>query len=239
MRVRSDRKGGAAVSCDYASGDARNDHPVSARPDSFANRNGFRGALLLVVPCNKHTQEEIPMSALDDLLRLRFLETVYDTTHGDRFQDTNVALIAPAVGLSAEAADHIAQYLVDEGLLAWLAFGGVISITHAGVKEVEQARREPEKRTQHFPPINYIHIEHMTDSQLQQGTRDSVQQMSQTMSPEQIDAVAKWLDAIRAADLGVAADLQAEVDVQLATIEAQAKSARPRNAVLKAAARPL
>jgi hypothetical protein len=48
------------------------------------------------------------MSALDDLLRFRFLETVYDTTHGNRFQDTNIDVIAPAVGLSNEAADQIA-----------------------------------------------------------------------------------------------------------------------------------
>src|SRR6185437_4570001 len=106
-------------------------------------------------------------------------------------------------------------YLVEEGLLERVAFQGVIAITHHGVKEIEQARREPEKRTTHFPPINVIHIGQMTGSQIQQGTHDSVQQMSQSMTPEQITAVSRWLDAVRGAELGVAAEVQAEFDAQL------------------------
>jgi hypothetical protein len=175
------------------------------------------------------------MSALDDLLRYRFLESVHDTTDGDRFRPTNVAEVAAVVGLSKEAAEGIAQFLVDEGLLKWHSFGGFIVITHAGRKEVEQARREPAEPTQHFLPANYIHIEHMTGSQLQQGTTGSVQQMSQTLTPDQSEVLTRWLDAVRAAELGVAAEVQAEVDVQLATIDAQMKSARPLASIVRGA----
>ena len=175
------------------------------------------------------------MSALDDLLRYRFLESVHDTTDGDRFRPTNVADVAAAVGLSKEAAEGIAQFLVDEGLLKWHSFGGFIVITHAGRKEVEQARREPAEPTQHFLPANYIHIEHMSGSQLQQGTTGSVQHMSQTLTPDQSEVLTRWLDAVRAAELGVAAEVQAEVDVQLATIDAQMKSARPLASIVRGA----
>jgi hypothetical protein len=175
------------------------------------------------------------MSALDDLLRYRFLESVHDTTDGDRFRPTNVAEVAAVVGLSKEAAEGIAQFLVDEGLLKWHSFGGFIVITHAGRKEVEQARREPAQPTQHFLPANYIHIEHMTGSQLQQGTTGSVQHMSQTLTPDQSEVLTRWLDAVRAAELGVAAEVQAEVDVQLATIDAQMKSARPLASIVRGA----
>ncbi len=175
------------------------------------------------------------MSALDDLLRYRFLESVHDTTDGDRFRPTNVAEVAAVVGLSKEAAEGIAQFLVDEGLLKWHSFGGFIVITHAGRKEVEQARREPAEPTQHFLPANYIHIEHMTGSQLQQGTTGSVQYMSQTLTPDQSEVLTRWLDAVRAAELGVAAEVQAEVDVQLATIDAQMKSARPLASIVRGA----
>jgi len=175
------------------------------------------------------------MSALDDLLRYRFLESVHDTTDGDRFRPTNVAEVAAVVGLSKEAAEGIAQFLVDEGLLKWHSFGGFIVITHAGRKEVEQARREPAEPTQHFLPANYIHIEHMSGSQLQQGTTGSVQHMSQTLTPDQSEVLTRWLDAVRAAELGVAAEVQAEVDVQLATIDAQMKSARPLASIVRGA----
>jgi len=175
------------------------------------------------------------MSALDDLLRYRFLESVHDTTDGDRFRPTNVAEVAAVVGLSKEAAEGIAQFLVDEGLLKWHSFAGFIVITHAGRKEVEQARREPAEPTQHFLPANYIHIEHMSGSQLQQGTTGSVQHMSQTLTPDQSEVLTRWLDAVRAAELGVAAEVQAEVDVQLATIDAQMKSARPLASIVRGA----
>jgi hypothetical protein len=175
------------------------------------------------------------MSALDDLLRYRFLESVHDTTDGDRFRPTNVADVAAALGLSKEAADGIAQYLVDEGLLKWHSFGGFIAITHAGRKEVEQARREPAQPTQHFLPANYIHIENMTGSQLQQGTTGSIQHISQSLTSDQSEALTRWLDAVRGAELGVAAEVQAEVDVQLATIDAQMRSARPHSSIVRAA----
>jgi hypothetical protein len=120
-----------------------------------------------------------------------------------------------------------------------VAFGGVIAITHRGVKEVEQARAEPQKPTQHFPPINVINIGQMTGSQLQQGTSDSVQQMNQSMTPDQITAVTRWLEALRNADLGVAADVQTELDAQVATLEGQMKSSRPRHGIVRAAGQAL
>lgn len=73
------------------------------------------------------------MSALDDLLRYRFLESVHDTTDGDRFRPTNVAEVAAVVGLSKEAAEGIAQFLVDEGLLKW----------HSGAGPVPLVPRDP------------------------------------------------------------------------------------------------
>jgi hypothetical protein len=183
-----------------------------------------------------HTQEEVPLSAPNDLrrLRFRFLERVFDTTDGDPSQDTNVDVIAPAIGLTKEAADPIAEYLIAEGLIEWSSFGGFLHMTHRGRKEIEQAREEPERSTQHFPPINVINIGHMTGSQIQQGTLESVQQMSQSMTPDQIAAVTRWLEAVRRTELGLAADVQAEVDAQLATIDAQMKSARPLNSVVRA-----
>jgi hypothetical protein len=67
--------------------------------------------------------------------------------------------------------------------------GGGIGMTHQGVLEMEQAQAAPEKPTEHFPPINFIHIEHMTQSQIQQGTIGSVQQMAQIVTPGESDAL--------------------------------------------------
>jgi hypothetical protein len=45
-------------------------------------------------------------------LRFRFLEAVFDATEGIPSRDTNLALIAIALGLSREGADGIEEYLV-------------------------------------------------------------------------------------------------------------------------------
>ena len=75
-------------------------------------------------------------------LRFRFLATVFDACEGDSFKDTSEAEIVDALGMTRDAADPIAQYLVNEGLLTWPHFGA-IAVTHAGVKAVERARTEP------------------------------------------------------------------------------------------------
>jgi hypothetical protein len=179
------------------------------------------------------------MSTLDEkrLLRLRFMDEVYRNTTGDRFTFTHLDPVATSLHLSREEAGAVAQYLVDEGLIEWTALGGGLGITHAGIKEVEQALSEPSKPTQHFPPVNVIHIEHMTQSQIQQGTVGSMQQMSQTVTPSESDAVREFVKTVKqqARELELAGDAEAELEAQIATMESQMKSARPKRAILKEA----
>jgi hypothetical protein len=63
--------------------------------------------------------------------------------------------------------------------------------------------------------------------------------MSQSMTPAQIEAVTQWLDVVRGTELGVTAEVQADVDAQLATIEAQMKSSRPLLSIVRATGRAL
>lgn len=146
-------------------------------------------------------------------------------------------MIAPAIGLSEEEADQIAQYLVDEGLLRWAAFAGVIEMTHFGIKEVEQARTQPDKPTVHFPAFNVIHVEHMTQSQIQQATVGSVQQMTQTVTSDEASALREFLAVVKeqARELQFEADVAAKLEAQVATLESQMKSANPKRSILKEA----
>jgi hypothetical protein len=138
--------------------------------------------------------------------------------------------------LSEQDADQIGQYLVDEGLLKWAAFGGVMEITHRGIKEVEQAHSEPDKPTLHFPAVSLIQIGTMTNSQIHQGRGDSVQQMAHVTGDESdgLKAFLAALDGVKR-ELALSAEAQAEMEVQIATIEAQMKSARPNRSILKSA----
>jgi hypothetical protein len=167
--------------------------------------------------------------------RLQFMEAVYEATGGDRFTFIELGVIAPKIGLSQDDAGQVAQYLVDEHLLKWAAMGGVLEITHYGIKEVEQSRSQPSMPTVHFPPFNVIHIEHMTQSQIQQGTTGSVQQMSQAISSNDAEILRRFLAVLerQLVALHLSTDAQAELEAQIATMTGQMKSANPKRSILK------
>jgi hypothetical protein len=179
------------------------------------------------------------VEALDEKKRLRllFMHSVYEKTRGDRFTFTNLAEIAPALNLDTEEAGRIGEYLVGEGLIKWVTFGGGIAITHRGVKEVEQALSQPEEPTVHFPPaINLLQIGQNTGP-IQMGTVDSLQYQVQPISQADEHELSQFIENVKRVRvaLQVAPVAGTELDAQLATIEAQMTSPNPRRAVLKAA----
>jgi hypothetical protein len=180
----------------------------------------------------------VPTSTPDenDRQRFRFLKAVYDNTqHGDRRQSVDFNVIVSAIGLSSEEADLVADYLVGERLIEWVRFGGGggIAMTHSGVKAVEQESRAPEKPTQPAPSFNVIQVGHMSYAQIQQGTVSSEQ--SQTISSGEIESMRDFVAVLREQmrELRLAADAEAELEAQVATIESQMKSAKPKRAILK------
>lgn len=84
---------------------------------------------------------------------------------------------------------------------------------------------------------NQTVIHTMTHSQVQQGTTASSQQLQ--VPPIDVRAVAEIVTAIRGIlpTSGLAQDERAEVEADLATAEAQARSPRPRVAIIKEALR--
>jgi len=169
--------------------------------------------------------------------RLLFMNTVYTKTQGDRFTFTNLAEIAPVLRLSLQDAGRVGEYLVGEGLIEWAYMGGGIAITHRGIKEVEQALSQPDRPTEHFAPaINVIHIGQMS-GQIQQGTIGSVQNQTQSVGDAEIAQLARFIEEVKRAkgDLPDGAEAGADLDAQVATIEAQMKSPRPHREVLKTA----
>lgn len=166
-------------------------------------------------------------------LRFRFLETVYDECSGSTMKIIPHADIATRLDLDHEAASVIAEYLSDEGLLEWQTMGH-FSLTHEGVIEIEDAIANPEAPTEHFPAmINYLRIESMVDSAVQQGTFGS----TQSREVVAVDAVALRgvLEELRAALAGAQLDTddQAEAEAEIMAMSAQVASPRPKAAILR------
>ena len=108
--------------------------------------------------------------------RLAFIERLYERSDGDPMAWVNYRDIGEELGWSDEEAQTVTLYLRDEGLLTFPVLGGAVSITHAGIVEMEEAIDNPDRSTPHFPPISVINVYgDVRDSQLQAGTYDSRQ----------------------------------------------------------------
>lgn len=164
--------------------------------------------------------------------RLQYLRAVYDASDGVAGRFLRFNDIGEELGFDEKHAEDVADYLAAEGLIKWTAMG-IIELTHWGLKEVEQSLSDPEKPTEHFPAFvvaqNYMHVETMTGSQVQQGTVGSTQ-ISAAARVELEALVADLRQAF--AELELPDEQHDEFEADLATVETQLASPHPKPGVI-------
>lgn len=181
------------------------------------------------------------MSAALEQLRVQrfaFLRAVYEASDASAGERTlQMRDVGAELGYDEPLTEKITQYLVDEGLLEWAAMGGLIELTHWGLKEVEEVLSAPEEPTEHFPPLvvaqNYLHVGSVSHSQIQQGTTGSVQLLAPAEQDEVRSLVAELRAMLDGLELGPEAG--EEVRADLAAVEAQLASPRPKAAIVREA----
>jgi hypothetical protein len=106
----------------------------------------------------------------DELEKKRsdFLKRLYELSDGAETKFINMWEIGDQLGFDRDLTISIAQYLKGEGLIEFRALGGIISITHYGIKEAErssnniqpteqiQKSQQQEKITNSFPKENTV-----------------------------------------------------------------------------------
>lgn len=124
------------------------------------------------------------------------------------------------------------QYLVGE-LLAEYKTMSSVGITHYGIKEYETAISNPEEQTQYFPPVNVIYVENMQQSQIQQNTSQSSQSLR--ISIENKSDIEDYIKLLRKhlEELALSREYESEMSAEIATIEAQIKSSRPKGGIIR------
>lgn len=134
--------------------------------------------------------------------RFRFLHGLYEATDGDSLRLISESELGKELGLDFDATLAISQYLEGEGLLKTMTLGGQISITHAGIVEVEEAISRPSNPTTHFPAnvVNIVHVATMNNSQIQQGTTNSSQVQHNSASESLKETLHTLLTEIRRSD---------------------------------------
>lgn len=91
-------------------------------------------------------------TSLEEKRKNRFLllRKLYEMTNGVPEQHLiDIRKVGEEIGIGADVALDTFDYLKGEGLTKWMALGGVGTITHWGIKEVEDALDH--KLTAHFP----------------------------------------------------------------------------------------
>ena len=113
-----------------------------------------------------------------------------------------------------------------------------VHLIDAGVVEIEAALSHSDRPTEHFP-VNIIHIGQMTNSMIQQGAVDSTQ--SDTFASFDMAAVAECVEQLKTLlpQLGLAGDNEAVAQSDLATIENQLSSPRPKVEIIKESLRSI
>ncbi len=174
--------------------------------------------------------------------RFKFLEKMYEKKDTGSLQIFEAGKISQEIGLQEAEADLIVEYLKGESLIKTHDDGGsLISITHSGILEVEQAISEPNKPTEHFPPIfNFISIEQMNNSQIQQGSAGSNQ--TYNLTKHNLDNLKKFTKLFeeRFFELQFKSDDDKnEAIAENQTIKTQLTSPRPKELVIQESTRTL
>lgn len=165
--------------------------------------------------------------------RLAFVARLYELTDGSRTRFVRMEEVVADLRYGPDEIASVVEYLQGEQLIDEVA--GSVTITHAGVREVEQALSNPRQPTAHFPAaVNIINVENMYGSQIQQGAVDSTQS-GQFVSGDVREILRIELDALRAdlADVVLGNDDRSELEAELGTVEQQLGSSRPKAATIR------
>jgi hypothetical protein len=162
--------------------------------------------------------------------RFQFLHELYEETGGTKWKTSTKEDIGKKIGLDISETNGIVDYLADEGLVSTTKTS--IGISHAGIKEVEEAMEHPDKPTDHFP-VNIIHVGQMIDSQIAQASPGTTQLNILTADDrrtieEDLALLKEHLD-----ELKLPPEQESDLRAETETIEAQMKSSKPKWVVIK------
>jgi len=167
--------------------------------------------------------------------RFELLKVLYDATGGSQFKWLPLADLGNLIGLDREQTMLAGEYLKGEGLLEFKAFGPLVGITHEGIREIEEALEHPDRPTDHFLPLNVINIGSMIGPTIQTAGRNSSQ--SGKLNDSRPSDLQQLLTEITSAIANPAVPTEAreEVLADVATVETQLRSPKPKGSIISEA----
>lgn len=168
--------------------------------------------------------------------RLRFLNHLHDATGGDIRAHTTIAEVASAIGIDMKEARSAYDYLLHEGLIEPRGLGGIVSISHHGIREIEAARSGTSTGTTHFPVTVINNVFHntgtITGSNVQQAG-DHAQQTVTELTPDLLKRIEKLLSDLKNELAQAQFDEKPYVEADAKAIEDELALPKPRPSVVK------
>ncbi len=122
------------------------------------------------------------MMDIEELRKKRkdYLIQVYALSKADIYSSVSMWELGTSMSLDKEETRKIVEYLKGEGLVKFSGMGGMISITHEGIKEVENPT-DSKKEIKNLPQVNIVQVQKMVNSQIQQASNNSSQVYTETL----------------------------------------------------------
>jgi hypothetical protein len=132
--------------------------------------------------------------------RFKVLRYLYDATEQNIHHHVELSLLCKDLDITLQELEPELQYLEGENLIKYWG-PQHLGILHNGIKEVEEALGEPDKRTEHFRAY-IINVGEMHNSLIQQGTVQSYQTafrqiIGSELTPENRERLGKVLDTVK------------------------------------------
>lgn len=161
--------------------------------------------------------------------RWKMLKEFHDLSKGNTCKVISMWKVGEALGFDKEITKITFQYLLHEGLLKAVAIGGIASIAHYGLKEVERKLKYPSEPTDHFS-INVLSVAgDVVGSQIQQGS-PGAQQM---LAPDQRSSIEEILKKIAGLLPQIPNEEKKSIEADRDTCKAQLHKSRPSVLIIK------
>jgi hypothetical protein len=174
--------------------------------------------------------------------RLRVMTEIFEAAHGNRREFVQTDPIREKLGLTDEEMADACNYLEGEGLIEasqglWgRPFPNSVTLTHWGIREVEQSQEHPEQPTEHFPSLvsvtQHFHGD-VIGSPIQAGSPGATQIAA--IGDLDLDGVRRFVEQYDDAEpsLDLEPESAAEAQADIATIRAQLNSPKPKPEIIR------
>jgi len=173
--------------------------------------------------------------------RLRLIKILFEKSNGDTSLPFNGIELCVEAGINEALQRQTIRFLANEDLIRILTFGGLISISHEGIKEIEKSLKKPTEPTSYFPPLNIIinqntiNVDKMTNSLMQQGTNDSHQTLVvNSLTEDKLPQVVKWIEELKSevGNLKTTNDNKTSIEDAIEIVEAILSTKRPKLSII-------